>query len=76
LGRPFSFLQHLCNEGCLETAFVDSHQTIIDGTRAMLEEGDFTILKGAANAAEVEAMLVKPVGDANVPLASPVLTGY
>jgi 2-methylisocitrate lyase-like PEP mutase family enzyme len=34
-----------------------THQTIIDGTRAMLEEGNFTILKGADNAAEVEAML-------------------
>jgi len=34
-----------------------THQTIVDGTRAMLEAGDFTILRGAANAAEVEAML-------------------
>jgi 2-methylisocitrate lyase-like PEP mutase family enzyme len=34
-----------------------THQTIIDGTRAMLKKGDFTILKGAVNAAEVEAML-------------------
>lgn len=34
-----------------------THQTIIDGTRAMLEAGDFSVLKGAANAAEVEAML-------------------
>ncbi|MEM7173041.1 MAG: isocitrate lyase/phosphoenolpyruvate mutase family protein [Pseudomonadota bacterium] len=34
-----------------------THQTLIDGTRAMLEQGDFASLKGAANAAEVEAML-------------------
>ena len=34
-----------------------THQTIIDATRAMLENGDFTILKNAANAADVEAML-------------------
>ena len=30
----------------------NTHQVIIDGTRAMLEAGDFTMLKGAANAAE------------------------
>jgi hypothetical protein len=32
-------------------------QVILDGTRAMLERGDFTILTGSANAAEVEALL-------------------
>ena len=31
-------------------------QVIIDGTRAMPERGDFTILKGAVNPAEVEAL--------------------
>jgi len=36
-----------------------TQQVIIEGTRAMLERGDFTILKGAANAAEVEALLTK-----------------
>ncbi|QAX28451.1 isocitrate lyase/PEP mutase family protein [Leisingera sp. NJS204] len=34
-----------------------TQQVILDGTRAMLERGDFTILKGAASTAEVEAML-------------------
>ena len=34
-----------------------THRTVVEGTRAMLERGDFTILKDAANAAEVEAML-------------------
>lgn len=34
-----------------------THRTIVEGTRAMLEAGDFTSLKGAANAAEIEAML-------------------
>lgn len=34
-----------------------TQQVIIDGTRAMLERGDFTVLKGAAIAAEVDAML-------------------
>ncbi len=32
-------------------------KVIIEGTQAILETGDFTILKEAANAAEVEAML-------------------
>lgn len=36
-----------------------TQQAIIDGTRAMLERGDFTILKGAVNAAEVEALLTE-----------------
>lgn len=36
-----------------------TQQVIIDGTRAMLEQGDFTILKRAANAAEVESLLTK-----------------
>lgn len=36
-----------------------TQQVIIDGTRAMLERGDFTILKGAATAAEVEAMIAE-----------------
>jgi 2-methylisocitrate lyase-like PEP mutase family enzyme len=36
-----------------------TQQVIIDGTRAMLEQGDFTILKRAANVAEVEALLTK-----------------
>lgn len=34
-----------------------THRAIIDGTRAMLDHGDFTVLKGAASAAEVEALL-------------------
>lgn len=34
-----------------------TQQVIIDGTRAMLERGDFTILNGAASVAEVEALL-------------------
>ncbi|MEP2031126.1 MAG: isocitrate lyase/phosphoenolpyruvate mutase family protein [Paracoccaceae bacterium] len=34
-----------------------TQQVVIDGTRAMLERGDFTVLKGAANTAEIEAML-------------------
>lgn len=34
-----------------------AQQAILDGARAMLERGDFTILKGGANAAEVEALL-------------------
>ena len=34
-----------------------TQQTIVEGTRAILESGDFTILKGAVNVAEVEAML-------------------
>ena len=36
-----------------------TQQVIIDGTRAMLERGDFTILNGAANVAEVEALLTE-----------------
>ena len=36
-----------------------TQQVIIDGTRAILERGDFSILKGAANAAEVEALLTE-----------------
>ena len=36
-----------------------TQQVIIDGTRAMLERGDFTFLKGAAKSAEVEALLVR-----------------
>ena len=36
-----------------------TQQVIIDGTRAMLERGDFSILKSAANAAEVEALLAE-----------------
>jgi len=36
-----------------------SQQVIIDGTRAMLERGDFTILNGAANPAEVDALLTE-----------------
>jgi 2-methylisocitrate lyase-like PEP mutase family enzyme len=34
-----------------------TQQVIVDGTRAMLERGDFSILKSAANAADVEALL-------------------
>ena len=34
-----------------------TQQAIIDGTRAILERGDFTLLKGAAKPAEVEALL-------------------
>lgn len=36
-----------------------TQQVIMDGTRAMLERGDFTVLKGAANAADVEALLAR-----------------
>lgn len=36
-----------------------TQQVIIDGTRAMLERGDFTILKGAASVAEIEALLTR-----------------
>ncbi len=36
-----------------------TQQVIIDGTRAMLERGDFTILNGAANPAEVESLLTE-----------------
>lgn len=34
-----------------------THQVLMDGTRAMLERGDFTVLKGGANGAEVDALL-------------------
>ncbi|MFL4470163.1 isocitrate lyase/phosphoenolpyruvate mutase family protein [Tateyamaria armeniaca] len=34
-----------------------TQQIILDGTRAMLERGDFSILKGAASSDEVDAML-------------------
>ncbi|SDC36775.1 isocitrate lyase/PEP mutase family protein [Ruegeria marina] len=34
-----------------------TQQVILDATRAMLEQGDFTVLKGAANVAEIEALL-------------------
>ena len=34
-----------------------AQQALIDGTRAMLERGDFTGLKGAANSSEVDALL-------------------
>ncbi|MBC7286371.1 isocitrate lyase/phosphoenolpyruvate mutase family protein [Hoeflea sp.] len=34
-----------------------TQKVIIEGTRAILERGDFTILKEAASAAEIEAML-------------------
>ena len=34
-----------------------TQQVIVDGTRAMLTQGDFTILKRAANAVEIEALL-------------------
>lgn len=34
-----------------------TQKVIIEGTQAILERGDFTVLKEAANAAEVEAML-------------------
>ncbi|NNK78846.1 MAG: isocitrate lyase/phosphoenolpyruvate mutase family protein [Litoreibacter sp.] len=36
-----------------------TQQVIIDGTRAMLERGDFTILSGAADLAVVEALLTE-----------------
>ncbi len=36
-----------------------TQQVILDGTRAMLERGDFTMLNGGANVAEVEALLTK-----------------
>ncbi len=36
-----------------------THQLILDAARAMLDQGDFTILKGAASVAEVEALLSK-----------------
>ncbi|WP_299076410.1 isocitrate lyase/phosphoenolpyruvate mutase family protein [uncultured Ruegeria sp.] len=34
-----------------------TQQVVIEGTQAMLERGDFTILKGAASEAEIEALL-------------------
>ncbi|MCE8522608.1 isocitrate lyase/phosphoenolpyruvate mutase family protein [Ruegeria pomeroyi] len=34
-----------------------TQQILLDGTRAMLERGDFTVLKGAASVVEVEALL-------------------
>lgn len=34
-----------------------TQQILLDGTRAMLERGEFTMLKGAASVAEVEALL-------------------
>ncbi|MEM9043099.1 MAG: isocitrate lyase/phosphoenolpyruvate mutase family protein [Pseudomonadota bacterium] len=34
-----------------------TQQVIVDGTRAILERGDFTVLKGAARSAEVDEML-------------------
>ena len=36
-----------------------TQQVILDSTRAMLERGDFAILKGGAKAAEVEALLTQ-----------------
>jgi len=36
-----------------------AQQVVIDGTRAMLEHGDFTMLNRAANVAEVEAWLTQ-----------------
>jgi len=36
-----------------------TQQVIIDATHAMLEQGDFTVLTSAANAAEVEAFLTR-----------------
>ena len=36
-----------------------TQQVILDGTRAMLERGDFAILNGGANVAEIEALLVE-----------------
>ena len=36
-----------------------TQQVILDGTRAMLERGDFSILNGGANAAEVMALMTK-----------------
>lgn len=36
-----------------------TQQVIIDGTRAILEQGDFTILNGGANPAEVVALMTK-----------------
>jgi len=36
-----------------------TQQVIFDGTRAIRERGDFTILNGAANPAEVEALLTE-----------------
>jgi 2-methylisocitrate lyase-like PEP mutase family enzyme len=36
-----------------------SQQVIIDGTRAMLEQGDFSMLNGAANPAEIDALLTQ-----------------
>ncbi len=34
-----------------------TQQDVVDGTRAMLMQGDFTILKRAANAVEIDALL-------------------
>ena len=36
-----------------------TQQVVLDGTRAMLEQGDFTILNSGANAAEVVAVMTK-----------------
>lgn len=36
-----------------------TQQVLMDGTRAMLEQGDFSILNRAANTAEVEALLTE-----------------
>jgi 2-methylisocitrate lyase-like PEP mutase family enzyme len=35
-----------------------TQQAIIDGTRAILEQGDFTVLKGAASPTEINAFLI------------------
>lgn len=36
-----------------------THQVIVDGTRAMLERGDFTVLNSAANAADIDRLLTR-----------------
>ena len=36
-----------------------TQQVILDGTRAMLERGDFSILNGGANAGEIVALMSK-----------------
>lgn len=36
-----------------------TQQVILDGTRAMLERGDFSILKGAANTVEIDKLLTR-----------------
>ena len=40
---------------------VEQQQVVIDSTRAMLDQGDFSVLNGSANPVEVDALLTGPV---------------